>query len=158
MVNKMRIELFHEKYIDEMISLFKESIRKICIKYYSPIQIEAWLSRANKTRWISNFKQNYTLLVFNEEILVGFGDITSNNYLNMLYVHPDYQNQAVATLICDELEKHSTGTITVDASQAAKNFFIKRGYKVIKEQTVVINQISLINFKMVKDVDKLRRD
>ena len=53
MVNKMRIELFHEKYIDEMIFLFKESIRKICIKYYSPIQIEAWLSRANKTRWIS---------------------------------------------------------------------------------------------------------
>lgn len=96
--------------------------------------------------------------MFNEEILVGFGDITSNNYLNMLYVYPDYQNQAVATIICDELEKHSTGTITVDASLAAKNFFIKRGYKVIKEQTVEINQISLTNFKMVKDVDKLRRD
>ena len=99
------------------------------------------------------FKQNYTLLVFNEEKLVGFGDITSNNYLNMLYVHPDYQNQGVATQICNELEEHSTGTITVDASIAAKNFLIKRGYKVIKEQTVFIDRISLTNFKMVKDVD-----
>lgn len=152
-MKEIHLKLFNETYIDEIIKLFKESIRLTCFKDYSSKQIEAWISRADKTRFISMFKENYSLLAFIDNKLVGFGDISSTNYLNMLYVHPDYQNQGFASLLCDELEKHSTGTIIVDASLTAMNFFIKCGYKVIKEQTVVINQISLTNFKMLKEIN-----
>ena len=41
----------------------------------------------------------------------------------MLYVHFKYQNKGVATLICNELDKHAKGKITIDASLSAKISF-----------------------------------
>lgn len=148
-----RLELFKDIYIDEMINLFKESIENSCFKDYSSEQIEAWISRAHKTRWRKIFNDNYSIVVFADKMMIGFGDITKDNYLNMLYVHHEYQNRGVASLICDELEKRAKGTITVDASLTAKSFFLKRGYKVVKEQTINIDGVMLNNFKMMKNID-----
>ena len=72
---------------------------------------------------------------------VRFGDIDKTGYLDRLYVHKDYQHQGIAT-----------GKIVVHASITAKQFFISRGYKVIKEQQVVKKGISLTNYVMEKSV------
>lgn len=63
-------------------------------------------------------------------IITGFGDITTDGYLNMLYIHKNYQRQGIATAICNELEKSiNVNKISVHASITAKGFFEK---KVIK--------------------------
>lgn len=69
----------------------------------------------------------------------------------MLYVHPRYLRRGIATLICDRLEKHAQGDIIVDASCTAKDFFLKRGYKLMMKQTVYRKGVALDNFRMSKD-------
>lgn len=63
-----------------------------------------------------------------------------------------YQNQGIASAICDELEQAFDGDkITAHASITAKPFFEKRGYKVIKKQEVERNGIVLTNYVMEKE-------
>lgn len=150
MKTKIIIRTFNEKYIDDLINIFILSIKNTCNNDYSNEQIEAWLSSINKANWIVMFKNNYTLIAFKDNTPIGFGDISNNNYLNMLYVHPKYQNRGIATLICDILEQKANNEITVDASITAKNFFLKRDYMIIKKQTVYRKGIAINNFKMLK--------
>ena len=82
---------------------------------------------------------------------MGFGDIDQTGYLDRLYIHKDYQGKGIAKALCDMLEDYpKTEKITVHASITAKGFFEKRGYKTVKEQTVVRGGISLTNFVMEK--------
>ena len=69
----------------------------------------------------------------------------------MLYVHKDYQNNQIATKLCDQLEKFVTSKITTYASISAKGFFEKRGYRVIRENEVIRKGITLTNYLMEKE-------
>ena len=84
-------------------------------------------------------------------IIVGFGDIDFTGYLDRLYVHKDYQNQGIATAICDELEcNFNESKVSTHASITARPFFEKRGYKVIKKQNVERSGGVLQNYIMEK--------
>lgn len=151
MKGKITLKRFARGYIDDLIRIFELSIKKTCDKDYTEGQISAWLSGADKYKWIPMFESHYSLVAFLGEKPVGFGDISDDGYLNMLYAHPRYQRRGIATLICDRLEKHAQGDIIVDASCTAKDFFLKRGYKVMMKQTVYRKGVALDNFRMSKD-------
>ena len=67
-----------------------------------------------------------------------------------MYVHADYQGRGIATAICNKLEQSVSGKIVTHASVTAKPFFEKRGYKVIKEQSVERQGVFLTNYVMEK--------
>ena len=70
-------------------------------------------------------------------------------------VFPDgyeFQHRGIASMICDKLEKQAKYKITVEASITAKGFFLKRGYAVVKEQTVFRREVALINYLMEKQI------
>lgn len=150
MKTKIGLRTFNDKFIDALIRIFVASVKRTCSKDYSNEQIEAWLSGADRAKWIATFNSHYSLIAFKDNTPIGFGDISNVGYLNMPYVHPRYQNKGVATLICDALEQHAEKNVTVDASITAKEFFLKRGYEVINEQMVYRKGIALNNFKMIK--------
>lgn len=151
-MNRFILKTYDSSYLDEIIDLFILSVRSTCSKDYSEEQILAWIFEVDKNRCNSTFNTNYTLVAFDENKIIGFSDISKSGYLNMLYVHPEYQHKGVATLLCDKLEKHvNTKVITVEASITAKSFFLKRGYEVIKEQTVVRHDVELNNYRMKKE-------
>ena len=80
-------------------------------------------------------------------------------YLDRLYVHKDFQRQGIATAICDRLEaalspEPSPVQFTTHASITAKPFFEKRGYRIVKEQTVERLGIRLTNYAMEKTCRK----
>ena len=103
--------------------------------------------------WNNSLSEHYTVVAVENTVIVGFGDIDKAGYLDRLYVHKDYQRQGIATAICDELEKTvTTNRIVTHSSITAKPFFIQRDYKVVKEQKVVRNGISLTNYIMEKQV------
>ena len=85
-------------------------------------------------------------LVLSQLTIVGFGDIEENGYLDRLFVRPDYQRMGIGTAICNKLEGAVQGNVFTHASITAKPFFEKRGYKVIKGQTVKRRGILLTNF------------
>ena len=59
-----------------------------------------------------------------------------------------------ATAICDAPEDTSTEkTFSTHASVTAKPFFLRRGYQVIREQTVLRQGIPLLNYLMEKPIE-----
>ncbi|WP_071131230.1 GNAT family N-acetyltransferase [Enterococcus timonensis] len=136
----------------EMAELFYQTVHSVNAKDYTKEQLNAWATGAiDLNQWNQSFLNHFTLVAVKNNKIVGFGDIDDTGYLDRLYVDKDFQNQGIATAICAELEKSiPTGPITTHASITAKLFFQRRGYRVIKEQQVIRNGISLTNFLMEK--------
>ena len=119
-------------------------------KDYTTEQLNVWATgNVDLSTWNKVFLEHYTLVAVSDDIIVGFGDIDDTGYLDRLFVHKDYQRQGIATALCDMLEV-GFNRITTHASITAKPFFSHRGYRVIKEQQVVRNGISLTNYVMEK--------
>lgn len=147
----MIIRKYQPSDSQELAKLFYNTVHTINARDYNQEQLNVWATRnIDLEKWNQSFLKHYTVVAVDEEIIIGFGDIDKNGYLDHLYVHKDYQGRGVATAICDKLEQVVNGKKVVHASITAKHFFERRGYKIIKEQKVIRNGISLINYLMEK--------
>ena len=97
------------------------------------------------------YPNSYFIIAKNDNEIVGFGDIDESGYLDRLFVHTEHQREGIASAICDKLEQAvSIRKFTTHSSITARPFFEHRGYRVIREQTVIRNGIALTNFIMEK--------
>lgn len=148
--------LFIRKYIlsdcEHLAELFYQTVHTVNAKDYTNEQLDVWATgNVDLKEWDKSFSAHYTIVCVKNDIIVGFGDIDKAGYLDRLFVHKDYQKQGIASAICDELEKVvDVDKIITHASITAKSFFEQRGYRIIKEQQVIRNGISLINYVMEK--------
>lgn len=141
----------------EIADLFYETVHYVNAKDYSKEQLNAWASgNINLAEWNKSFLEHITVVAVENEMIVGFGDIDKDGYLDRLYVHKDYQNKGIATSICRWLETSvEADKIITHASITARSFFEHRGYQMIKEQQVERNNIILLNYIMEKPQDHL---
>jgi putative acetyltransferase len=151
----MKIRLAQTKDLQQICSLFKETVRTICIKDYSDQQIEAWSSAAeNKIRWREKLEIQIFLVAEEDDKILGFGSLENGNYIDLFYVHKDFQGIGIGTQLLHELENKSSVNESIlysDVSKTAKPFFEKHGYKAIKQQNVILKNVSMINFRMEKN-------
>lgn len=148
----MLIRKYKSEDCKEITELFYNTVHTVNAKDYTKEQLKVWATGdVDLSIWDNSFREHYTIVAVENNVIVGFGDIDAAGYLDRLYVHKDYQNMGVATLICNELEKAvETDKIITHASVTAKPFFEKRGYKEIQEQQVLRAGIYLTNYVMEK--------
>lgn len=139
----------------EICSLFYETVHTVNARDYTAEQLRVWAPREpDEQRWHRSLLAHRAYVARAEGILVGFGDIADDGYLDRLYVHKDYQRRGIATALCRVLERCvEAPRLTVHASITARAFFERRGYTVVSRQEVVLHGVSLTNFAM----EKLRR-
>lgn len=136
-----------------MVSLFQETVRRVNAKDYTPVQLEAWAGKVDVARWAKTLAEHTSLLAFDGDMLVGFGDIRADGYLDRLFVRWDRQGQGIATALCDRLENSASfARVFTEASITARPFFAHRGYQVIQAQQVVRHGIVLRNYVMEKNM------
>lgn len=135
-----------------LAALFYDTVHTVNAKDYPPEQLDAWADGSvDLDAWNQSFLRHHALVAELNGILVGFGDMAPDGYLDRLYVHKDYQRQGIATALCDALEACVPGAvITTHASITAKPFFEKRGYRIIAKQTVQRRGVFLTNYIMEK--------
>jgi putative acetyltransferase len=139
----------------ELQFIFVETIKSVCKTDYNSEQIEVWTySIKNKERWNEIIINQLVLVAQIENKIVGFTSLAHGNYIDLLYVHKDYQKQGIAyklyTSIEDVAKQQGQTTLKSDVSKTAKPFFEKVGFEVINEQIVIRQGIELTNFKMTK--------
>ena len=136
----------------EITELFYNTVHTVNAKDYTKEQLDVWATgQVDLEKWNQSLQEHYSIVVIENEVIVGFGDIDSAGYLDRLFVRADYQGRGIATVICTQLEQAFKGNITTYASITAKPFFEKRGYKVVEEQQVERQGIYLTNFVMIKE-------
>jgi len=138
-----------------MQALFAETILEVCSKDYTSEQTKVWSDgRNNTSRWLGMLEEQYVLVAYGGNVLVGFGSLANHNYLDFLYVHKDYQGVGVANMIYTTLEQeallHDTKCLTSNVSQTARGFFEKKGFMVLQKQTFLKEGVEIFNFKMEK--------
>ena len=124
--------------------------------HYSEEQRSVWKeSTDNRDRWHRKIRDDYFLVAVDETgKLIGFGSLCWDGYLDVLYVHPEYQRRRVAKSLYKGLQKEAKkrnyDRIFSDASYWAKPFFEAMGFMEIAENEVDKKGVKLTNFRMEK--------
>lgn len=146
----MIIREYQSSDCEELTKLFYNTVHTVNAKDYTEEQLDAWATgQVDLNKWDQSLREHYSIIVVENETIVGFGDIDESGYLDHLFVHADYQGKGVGTMICNQLEQTVSGNIITHASITARPFFEKRGYRVVKEQQVERQGVFLTNFEMV---------
>jgi putative acetyltransferase len=138
-----------------LAEIFRAAIEALAADDYSETQQEAWASTAdNEEAFGVKLARELTLVATYGGAAVGFASLADNRRIDMLYVHPAAAGQGAGAILCDALEKlagaRGAKEITVDASDAARGFFEKRGYSAQSRNTVSLGGEWLANTTMTK--------
>jgi putative acetyltransferase len=141
--------------VPDLAEIFRTSIEELTSEDYSKTQQEAWASAADDEEdFGARLAGELTLVATYDGAPVGFAALAGNKNIDMLYVHPAAAGQGAGALLCDALEKlaaaRGTKELSVDASDTARGFFEKRGFKAQQRNTVSLAGEWLANTTMSK--------
>lgn len=138
-----------------LAEIFRAAIEELTAEDYSEAQQEAWASAADdEEAFGAKLAHELTLVATYGGAAVGFAALVNNTRIDMLYVHPAASGQGAGAMLCDALEKLAAARgakqITVDASDAARGFFEKRGFAAQSRNTVSLGGEWIANTTMTK--------
>ena len=139
--------------IPALQALFVLCIRQTCTTDYTEAEIAVWTATAqNSDRWNKAVADQYFLIAEEGKKLAGFGSLRDGNYLDFMYVHPDFQGRGVAGKLLAALEAKAlrlgTASLHSDISITARPFFEKKGYGVLHENRNERSGEVLVNYRM----------
>lgn len=136
--------------------LYQNTVLTINKRDYSQAEVEDWASCGDdSSRWDELIRTQYVIVAENmQSQIVGFSSITPQGYLDLMFVHKDFQHKGIATMLLQDIEQYAKKSgiikITSEVSITARPFFEKQGYTVEQEQTKQANRLCLRNFYMGK--------
>jgi putative acetyltransferase len=138
-----------------LAAIFVASVEELTGDDYSEAQQQAWAGAADdEEQFGKRLASELTLIATLQNSPVGFASLKGTDHIDMLYVHPGAVGQGVASMLCDALEKlagsRGAKSLSVDASDNAQEFFLKRGYVGKQRNTVTVNGEWLANTTMQK--------
>jgi putative acetyltransferase len=141
--------------IPVLAAIFVASVEELTEDDYTEAQREAWAGAAeDEVKFGKRLAGQLTLVATIQSSPVGFISVKGNDHIDLLYVHPGFVRQGVATALCDAVEKLAAArgvtVLNVEASDTAEPFFAKRGYAAEQRNTVSIDDEWLTNTTMKK--------
>ncbi len=89
----VRIREIKAEDLRAIVALFKETVHHVNAKDYTVEQLLVWAPHQihhSDDRWQS-LLSNVACLAEIDNVIVGFADMTTEGYLDRLFVHKDYQ-------------------------------------------------------------------
>ena len=141
----------------ELADLFRASIEDLAQDDYSADQRAAWAAAAEDLPVFSaRLAAGVTLVAVAGDRIAGFAKLEGNDTVDLLYTHPGFARQGVASFLCSALETLAQGRksaqLKVDASDTAQLFFAKRGYVPVQRNTVSVGDEWLASTTMRKEL------
>ena len=143
--------------VPQIIQLFEGTITTVNSKDYTTEQTTVWSSRGtDAAKWIAKISEQYFIVLEGQTAIIGFASLTTSGYLDFMYVHKDHQRRGIASMLLKNLEDKAhqlnIHEIISDVSITAKPFFMSKGFKVLAQQSVNLDAVTLTNFKMRKEI------
>jgi len=140
-----------------LAALFRASVEELTAEDYSDDQREAWASSADdEAAFAKKLAGALTIVALVRGEVAGFASLKDITLFDMLYVRPDLAGRGVGSTLADAIEKlagaRGTQKLTVEASDAARDFFAARGYVSQSRNTVTIGGEWLGNTTMTKEL------
>lgn len=140
-----------------LLALFKDTIRRVNSRDYSPSQIAAWASDdIDPAAWADRFTGRFVAVAEKAGRPVGFAELESDGHIDRLYVSADEQGhgigrQLVAAVVA-EARRMELARLTVEASITARPFFEAHGFRTLASQVVTLRGVEFVNYRMEREL------
>ena len=133
------------------------SVKEIGCRGYTPPQVEAWATRGPSPERIQALMADRrTRLVAINALAqpVAFGDLEKNGHVDFLYCAPEAVGKGIASTLYDRLEAiarpDGVNALYSEASEAARRFFLKKGFVVKSRRDFEIHGVRIHNYSVEK--------
>lgn len=136
--------------------LFRETIRAVNARDYSPPEVEAWIAASSDAkRWRTSFRGRATFVAEVEDCVAGFAELEgAGGRAGRFYVSKNHQRLGIGRALYEALEneakRRGAAKLTVEASLTARSFFEQMGFGNARRQEVERQGVTLTNFVMEK--------
>lgn len=146
---------------DALATLFRRSVEELGPRAYSAVQVAAWSARvpsgaALLERWSDG--RRVRVIVDENDRPLAFGDLERDGHIDLLYAAPEAAGSGAARLLYEELEgiarRERILRLYAEASEAAKRFFLKRGFTVVARRDFTIDGVAIHNYAVEKRLDE----
>ena len=120
-----------EKDLDMVVNITHTTISGIYSRYYAMGVVDFFLKHHNRQNILADIENGIVWMLEADNCLVGTVTV-KENAVNRLFVLPEYQSRGFGSQLMDFAEKkiaESFDRIYIDSSLAAKEMYLKRGYK-----------------------------
>jgi putative acetyltransferase len=140
-----------------LLALFRDTIRRVNCRDYSPIQVAAWAADdIDEVAWAGRFEGRFVVVAEEEGRPIGFAELGSDGHIDRVYVSAEHQRIGVGRLmlasLIDEARRSGLTRLFVEASITARPFFQSLGFRVLAEQVVSCRGSEFENFRMEKSL------
>jgi len=142
-----------ESDLPAIAELFYQTVRHISPDLYTPEQTAAWAPEAGTAEgWARRFRGYEAVVAVDGEQVVGFGSVSRDGHIDMLFVHHARQREGIgAALLRRMLELAEAWRVTelhTEASLVAKGLFERFGFVVVTPEDIVRRGVVLRRFRM----------
>jgi putative acetyltransferase len=136
-----------------LLELFRDTIRRVNSRDYSPEQIRAWASDdIDPDAWAGRFAGRFVVVAEEAGRPVGFAELESSGHIDRVYVSADHQGQGVGRALIEavlaEEQRLGLPRLFLEASITARPFFEARGFTVVAPQVVTLRGVEFVNYRM----------
>ncbi len=156
MMNRVSIRAYEASDAKALADIYYNTIHNINISDYSIEQVNAWapISCLELEGWQKKWQKLSPIVAMIDKQVVGFAEFADDGHIDCFYVHHKFQKNGVGSALMQEIERQAVAKnitkIFAEVSITAKSFFLKQGFRVLKEQMKNIRGIELKNFVMEK--------
>jgi len=153
------VEKFKVENTEDTARLFYDAVHIGAANFYDEPQREAWVPKIpDPAIWRDRLMSQHTYVAKSDGKIVGFMTVTSEGYIELAFVAPNYIGKGVAkclyTFIEERAIQHGIKRLYSEASYLAKPFFERQGWQVVKKQSIKRANIILTNFVMEKYLEQ----
>jgi len=153
----MRIRAFRPSDAPALAILFHEAIHHIARHHYSDAQVRAWApavpSPERFTAWGCDGRL-FLVAAGDQDEPLAFGDLEQDGHIDHLFCRADRAGTGVTVQLYDRLEEEARrrryGLLHVEASEPARRFFLRRGFRVDHRRDFLIDGVPIHNYRMEK--------
>ncbi|MDR2039115.1 MAG: GNAT family N-acetyltransferase [Bacteroidales bacterium] len=145
-----------KKDVKAIKNLYRNTILTVNKNDYSPEQLKYWCDKGKDVNvWEEQIGDQHFILAERQGKVTGFAAITPEGYLHSLFVHKDLQQQGIASMLLESIEKYARRNkikqVITEVSITARPFFEKKGYATLAEQSVYMG-IDMTSYRMTKEI------
>ena len=136
-----------------LLALFRDTIRRVNSRDYSPAQVAAWASDdIDVEAWSGRFAGRFVPVAEAAGRPVGFAELEPHGHIDRVYVSADHQRMGVgrrllAALVA-EARRVGLARLFTEASITARPFFEAQGFVVLVPQVVMCRGAEFVNYRM----------
>ena len=136
-----------------LLALFRDTIRRVNSRDYSPAQVAAWASDDIDTgAWFGRFTGRLVPVAEEAGRPVGFAELEPVGHIDRVYVSADHQRRGIGrqllAAVVAEARRIGLARLFTEASITARPFFEAQGFAVQAPQVVTCRGTEFVNYRM----------